>query len=90
MNGAHPCPPTLSTWPIWILNCHLLATESGHFINHKRAHGLDIQLGELSLSLDNQLAQLIIKQSSRIYLSALIMPGKLLYPMLSLPDVFPP
>ena len=90
MNGTYAFPPPLSSQPVWVLNCHSLAVKSSHFLDKKWACDLCLQLKKLSLVPDNQLAQLKVRQDHRIHMGTLILPGELLYPMLSLPNVVSP
>ena len=80
----------MSTWPIRVLNCHQLVVKSGHFPDDKCIHGLCVQLLELPLVQDDQLAWLKIKQGHRIYLGSLIPPVELPDSMLSFPNAVNP
>ena len=90
MNSMCLLPPAISSWPIWVLNCHTLAIKSGHFLDDKWACGLCIQPLKLPLAPDDQLAWLKIKQGRGIHLGTLIPPGELLDSMLSIPNVVSP
>ena len=78
------CP--FSTWPIRVFNCHSLAIKSGHLTNNKWARGLNVQLRELPLAADNQLARLKIEQCRWIYLLSLVLLGQLSNPSFSFLD----
>ena len=55
------CPPVLSTKCTQALDSTLLAIEPGNSMDGKKAHGIGVQLGELSLVADYQLAYLKVK-----------------------------
>ena len=90
MSSACLCLPFLSTQPIWTINCHSLGINSGYISDSKWACGLHAQLQELPLMPDYQLVWLNVKQGCGIHLGNLILPGELLNPMLSLPNVIAP
>ena len=90
MNGLHLYPPAMPTQCIWIFDHHSLAVTSGHLLDDKWTRGFCIQLGELPLVPDDQLAWLKVRQGRGIHLGPLTLPSELLNSTLSLPDAVAP